>query len=229
MVEDEWERWLPPNSAAHDWCPSSELGARWLQRLYKAPAQRHRGNCTSTRRVGGAGDGGKWLCIPPIAPRRCLVYSLGSSNSFAFELDVVRRLGCEVHTFDCTMRAAPSNLPRGVEFHDWCAGGADRGRYHTLRSMRKKLGHADRPLDVLKMDIERHEFAVVANLTAADLPTQLVFEGHLHNGYGAWGRPVLRREWLALWARLWSFNYTVFAFEPNPTCRCCCEFSLLRV
>ena len=78
------------------------------------------------------------------------------------------------------------------------------------------------------MDIERHEFAVVASLTLDTAPTQLAFETHLHNAYGMWGRPVSETEWSTLWSALHTLGYSVFVHEPNPIVQCCCEFSVLR-
>ena len=60
------------------------------------------------------------------------------------------------------------------------------GQYYPLEHIMKMLGHTS--VDLLKMDIERHEFAVVDSLVAKFAPRQIVFETHLHNAYGIWGR-----------------------------------------
>lgn len=60
--------------------------------------------CPHERRVGGMGDGPKWVCdphrIPPYSQRRqknggngCLVYSVGSQGNFEFEIGLMETLG----------------------------------------------------------------------------------------------------------------------------------------
>lgn len=237
-----WERHLPSNQVKNDWCPSKGSdGAVFVQSMYTDKALEHFTTCTQIQRVGGSGDGGKRICTDEIRPNDCVVYSLGSRLDFSFEIDVVKRLGCQVHTFDCTVGTPPaSKIPTGVSFHPWCVGGKDEaksissdlghqgelGQYYTLTTIREKLGHTS--IDLLKMDIERHEFAVVATLKDDNAPHQIAFETHLHNAYGMWGRPVSEDEWATMWATLGGLGYRVFAHEPNPFCVCCCEFSLVR-
>lgn len=233
MVEADrdWDSYLPPETKDSDWCPSGETGTRWLRRLYNETANRLSTECTSNvERVGGRGDGGKLVCTALVKKSGCLVYSLGSGNNFAFELEMATRFNCEIHTFDCTI-TSPSRFPVNdsrIAYHPWCVGGKNVGKYYTLQAIRKKLNHSNRVISVLKMDIERHEFAVVQAMSKEVLPVQMLFETHLHNGYGSWGRPVLRREWTQYWQQLWSFNYSVYAHEPNSRCKCCCEFSLVH-
>ena len=247
--QSEWERWFPSKQVRHDWCPkysaahpskNSEFGAFVLS-LYADKASEHATPCTDIQRVGGRGDGGKRICIDDLRPSDCIVYSLGSRLDFSFETNIARRFGCQVHTFDCTVGTpSASKIPASVSFYPWCVGGTDEikpissdlghqgesGQYYTLKTIREKLGHST--IDLLKMDIERHEFAVVATLKDDSAPRQIVFETHLHNAYGMWGRPVSESEWGAMWSTLGGLGYGVFAAYPNPHCRCCCEFSVRR-
>ena len=55
-----------------------------------------------------------------------------------------------------------------------------------LETIMSKLKHG--VVDLLKMDVERHEYDVVQHLMV--FPSQIVFETHLHNAYGMFGRPV---------------------------------------
>ena len=229
-ADREWEKYLPGTTTAANWCPSGEAGTRWLHRLYKEAAANHSAVCHGgMQRVGGNGDGGKYVCRSLVDKEHCLVYSLGSGNNFLFELAMAEQFNCEVHTFDCTT-PDPTRRPANntaITFHPWCVSGKDAGHHFTLRTIRQKLNHDRRNLTVMKMDIERHEYAVVAAMSGDQLPQQLLFEAHLHNGYGSWGRPVLRREWTQFWHTLWQYNYAAFSHEPNPKCKCCCEFSLM--
>eukprot|EP00982_Pelagococcus_subviridis_P007616 30676-Pelagococcus_subviridis.AAC.3 len=197
--------------------------------------------CDSARRVGNIGDGGKYVCLSPLQSHRCVVYSLGSRLDFSFELALQNMTGCEVHTFDCTVGVPGSGVvPEGINFHPWCAGPHDeikfissdlghtgeKGQYYTLQSIMNSLAHDS--IELLKMDIERHEVEVISTLAKHTAPSQLVFETHLHNAYGMWGRPVNPNEWNSIWSRLESLGYGVFSYEPNDICLCCSEWSLLR-
>jgi len=90
-----------------------------------------------------------------------------------------------------------------------------------------KLGHHS--IDMLKMDIERHEFGVIAALSSQKAPKQILFETHLHNAYGMWNRPVIPQEWEAMWEHLATLGYGIFMNERNDGCMCCFEWSLLRL
>ena len=96
---------------------------------------------------------------------------------------------CEVHTFDHTMGNRSFKIPRHVHFHHWGIGaedsssstsddpGSDRGGEHapsshsrgvfTLATIRRRLGHTHRPIEVLKMDIEGFEYSTVLPLVAS--------------------------------------------------------------
>ena len=236
-----WETHLPSSRTSNDWCPTkNSAGASFVQSLYTEAAGLTT-SCENSQRIGGSGDGGKLICTDTIRSHDCIVYSLGSRLDFTFETSIVKRFGCKVHTFDCTVGTPiETEIPDGVVFHPWCVGEKDElkaissdlghqgesGQYYTLATILKTLGHET--IDLLKMDIERHEFAVVASLTLDTAPSQLAFETHLHNAYGMWGRPVSETEWSTLWSTLHTLGYGVFAHEPNPLCLCCCEFSVLR-
>ena len=235
----KWEIYLPSTKTQQGYCPTKgSVGDNWIRTVYSDVPKDSKCS-TRVERIGNTGDGGKLVCLDDIIPNACIVYSLGSRLDFSFEIDVVKRLGCVVHTFDCTV-GNPKGVPFGVSFHPWCVGGQDEqkivssdlghqgetGQYYTLATIMSKLNH--RNVDLLKMDIERYEFAVVDSLQNGYIPWQIVFETHLQNAYGMWGRPVTEKEWNILWAKLRSLGYGVFSNEPNPLCRCCCEWSLLR-
>lgn len=176
--------------------------------MYQKATAERKSACDNIKRIGGTGDGGKQICIDHMKRNQCVVYSLGFRLDFAFEMDVVKRLGCEVHTFDCTM-GTPNDtvVPDGIVFHPWCVGGKDEikvissdlghlgesGQYYTLTTIQAMLKH--QAIDLLKMDIERYEFTFMASFTLALAPRQLAFETHLYNAYGMWGRPVTDSEW----------------------------------
>jgi len=236
----KWETHLPPTRTDPDWHPTGE-GAAFVDSLYTKVSERYKASCANIERIGGKGDGSKLICSSDISTNHCVVYSLGSRLDFKFEQEILSEFGCEIHIFDCTIGTPRTNqVPDGMTFYPWCVGGADEqkaissdlghqgetGQYYTLGTIMKRLGHT--MVDLLKMDIERHEFAVVQALEFESAPMQIVFETHLHNAYGMWGGPVQEREWMVLWERLYEMGYGVFTHEPNPQCISCCEFSILR-
>jgi galactoside 2-L-fucosyltransferase 1/2 len=231
--KSQWETNLPASNSKNDYCPKKgSSGALWIRQQYSNIPKKN--TCKTQKRIGGKGDGGKIVCLDAIEKDNCVVYSLGSRLDFSFENDVVTQLGCEVHTFDCTV-GSPSDTPSGVSFHPWCIGGSDTkkrissdlghggeiGQYYTLETIMSMLHHDK--INLLKMDIERHEFDVFRTLRT--FPDQIVFETHLHNAYDMFGRPVSEQEWSAMWKKLQKYN--VFAHEPNPLCLCCCEWSIV--
>ena len=211
----------------------------------------------------------KSVCASKLREKACVVYVLGSRLSFTFETEIVRRFGCVVHVFDCTLAYMSANVlhsgqtPRGfgggrgagIHLHPWCIGDRnerkpisswgpclghqmepggpcaehpiENGDYFTLAATMKKLRHES--VDLLKVTSvwsASHAFMdVVATLTAAIAPRQLVFEARVDNFYGREGS-MAKTDWLALWTVLESLKYGVFAHRPSSACMC--EFSLYR-
>jgi len=54
--------------------------------------------------------------------QNCIVYSIGSNNQWKFELDIINRTQCNVHTFDCTGKFARFHKPSHsrIHFHHIC-------------------------------------------------------------------------------------------------------------
>lgn len=98
-------------------------------------------------------DGGKLLCGLKHLKQPCLIYSLGSSNDFSFELDLASNSECEIHTFDCTSEGPHQPISRH-SFHRICLGGDDGGdaEWMTYPNLLKSNNHNF--VDVLKIDIE---------------------------------------------------------------------------
>lgn len=238
----DWEKYLPAHDSTPDRCVADGAGAEFLRAAYEKKFESLKVECPSVERFGGAGDGGKLLCADLIKKNDCIVYSFGSRLDFSFETAIVRSFGCRVFTFDCTVGGTPGTVPPGVTFKPWCVGVKDEqrhvssdivqsgkvaGQFYTLGSIIRKLQHAR--IDVLKVDIERHEFELISSLAAVDImPRQIAIELHLHNAYGMWGRPVSEIEWEQAWNILNQTGFSTYSHEPNPNCLCCCEYSLVH-
>lgn len=230
---------LDGDNSEPDYCTSKRPEAvTWVQKLYDDVHRKMDMKCTNIIRVGGSGDGGKFMCLDGTKTKDCIVYSLGSRLDFSFEESLLEVFDCEVFTFDCTVGNPDDlNVNHKIKFFPWCVGGksglkpisSDLGhggeihQYYTLDDIMQMLGHAR--VDLLKMDIERHEIDVFSSLSMKNAPRQLLFETHLHNAYGMWGRPMLPAEWESMWNNLERLGYKIFSHEANPMCLCCSEWS----
>jgi hypothetical protein len=161
--------------------------------------------CDSTC-VGGAcrQDTSKIICgIDKLqTEEKCVVYSVGGNNQWQFELDILAKTPCEVHTFDCTGNTTRFNKPNHprLKFHHICLGtehvpydhdtvckGSDVicGDILTLYQIQIMLGH--KRIDLFKIDIEGYEWPIFESWPelgdtnqAADmvLPMQVLVEVH---------------------------------------------------
>jgi hypothetical protein len=128
-----------------------------------------------------------------------LVYSIGSSNDIKFEKAVKNHIGCEIHTFDPTLKV-PFVGGDYATFHPWGVGKEGEEVFvnylnitfvaHSVESIVKKLGHQGRKIDILKIDCEGCEaqsmpplFEAVTNGTLQ--VDQLLIELHAWVNYDA--------------------------------------------
>jgi hypothetical protein len=138
--------------------------------------------CLTEERFGGSsdeqyvayGDGPKFVCAVDYLresykhkKENCLVYSVGSNNNIMFEKAVKRHIGCEIHTFDPTLRSPFVGNDYAV-FHPWGVG-KEGEKVHlknpdvnfvtqSIDSIMKNLGHEGRKIDIFKIDCEGCEF-----------------------------------------------------------------------
>jgi FkbM family methyltransferase len=192
-------------------------------------------------------DYGGYEILPELLDGEAVVYSVGIGEDISFDLALIERFGCTVHGFDPTPRSlawlATQALPAGFHIHPFGLAdldgtarfappsnpeyvshsvlpghGGDRIELPVKRigTVLKELGH-DR-LDVLKLDIEGAEYAVLDDVLATGvLPRQLLVE--FHHGMGG----VALEATEASLDRLRGAGYRVF--EARSTGR---EFSLVR-
>jgi hypothetical protein len=156
-------------------------------------------------------DGGKWLCglhevhaarktLPDSnygvgnhyeKEKSCVVYSMGSADDFSFE-ERVRQIapGCEIHTFDPTVRESGNGKKFYDAYHgDYGFGGADaaigEGRPFAVKSIStimRELGHSH--VDYLKIDVEGYEWEFFDSVDwSATSVGQLLIEIHPFQQY----------------------------------------------
>ena len=109
---------------------------------------------------------------PLVQSLPCLVYSVGSKGNFRFEEEFVSLIGdqwCEVHIFDPSPAyesASALKMHPNWHYHAWGLRGVQstknytrrRDSFHDFATIRKKLGHEKRPIDILKIDCEGCEW-----------------------------------------------------------------------
>jgi FkbM family methyltransferase len=161
----------------------------------------------ATVRLGD--PGGRWSIAADGLGPSTVVWALGVGTDVSFERDVIARYGVTVHAFDPTPLsiewAARQRLPDRFHFHHYGVadfdgvarfapprkrkfasfsmvrgggvGSAVESPVHRLATLREML-RLPAP-DVLKMDIEGAEYAVLADLLAGDIrPAQILVEFH---------------------------------------------------
>jgi hypothetical protein len=118
-------------------------------------------SCGYERKIGSRADGGKWICDPHrISKGKCLVYSVGSYNQFDFEEEIHSRLQCEVHSFDPTVDGHNA-LKHVTTFHKLGISSktrADDNLFRTIGNITDILNHANRTIDIYKIDCEGCEW-----------------------------------------------------------------------
>ncbi|KAK8747209.1 hypothetical protein OTU49_016682 [Cherax quadricarinatus] len=132
-------------------------------------------------------DGNKYICFDPDVrpvPGNCLVYSFGVGGEMSWDI-AMRNLNCSVFAFDMTLMGwGNSMFAEGLHFLDLgltsfnsddtinmtAAGNSvqhwesRKAYFRSLETIRDILGHKDRPIDVLKMDIEFMEWKVLVDI-----------------------------------------------------------------
>ncbi|HEV7367090.1 MAG TPA: FkbM family methyltransferase [Gemmatimonadales bacterium] len=178
-------------------------GMKWLigRDLYRKPER-----VVATERLGD--PGGRWTLATDGLRPGTVVYSFGIGEDISFERDLIQRYGVRVHAFDPTPLAlryvAGQNLPDGLVVHPYGvadydgtarfdapikgyisfstvrgggSGAAVEAPVRRVTTLQKDL-NLPAP-DILKMDIEGAEYAVLDDAIASGFrPMQILVEFH---------------------------------------------------
>lgn len=176
----------------------------------------------------------------------CDLLSLGSNNQWDTEVDMYKKTGCRIHTFDCTSDATqPASIRDRTFFHKICIGDQNfkdsTGREYMTWTSALQLAGMTKPPDYLKMDIEGFEYPVMRNLIDDGhlLPNQIAMEIH-HFTYGPnSGNPAGSLSWsargkdtgelLSFILMLYEKGYRLSLVDHNTQCPHCMEVLLSRV
>ena len=200
----------------------------------------------------------------------CIAYGVGIHDNFQFEASLVKQ-GCTVHAFDCTTRDVDNRMARaGVIFEPICIGessdlpgqiyqdhlssvtAASNGDTHNafvsssqdpvfmpLNDVLDSHGHSH--LDLLKMDIEGHEWRIFEHEIIGSgsqrldsLPYEISFELHTEMANKAYVSEALvkgknKRGVNELFIKLWKLGYRVISKVLNSGDPACCEFVVARL
>ncbi|XP_052244609.1 probable methyltransferase-like protein 24 [Dreissena polymorpha] len=164
---------------------------QWKQ-IYWKYINRLQTLCKDVVRVVKLKDGGKEICADeryrPRAP--CIIYSFGINNDLSFDNEAVKMFGCDVFCFDPSMKMESKRISDHVWFYNWGLSGENTvdkqgWKMKTLRTIRNDLGHSNKTIDILKMDIETFEWnSMLQMIPAGDLDDvrQFAVETHFMHG-----------------------------------------------
>lgn len=155
-------------------------------------------------RMGAVGEGGqrtKLMCNPERLAHRetddpggdCLIYSIGSAGDFSFEDDIARMHNktCAIHVFDpADWSRKGDETNKNIHYHAWGMKSTydespsvvwPKGRgggFKTFPETMELLGHhANRTIDLLKIDCEGCEFSTIRDWIHLDI-RQILIEVH---------------------------------------------------
>ena len=172
-------------------------------------------------------DGGKWMCgYEELSQKpKCVVYSFGSKGEYDFEIETHNvAKNCEIHTFDCTYKPR-NDLPSFIKYHSLCLSDSkvnpdNIGPMKNLKQIYTMLQH--KHVDVLKIDIEGHEWSIVDEI-GAGLPFsigQLSMEMHTRYVHRSGiDKPMSAPMMDSYFTKLESRN--LFLSVTEPVCTSC--------
>lgn len=194
--------------------------------------------CPIEYRVGEEADGGKWLCnLKRLTSREwnrnhdnCLVYSFGIGGKFGFESELITRSRaqggeCEVHMFDPDAGRWKRPALSALHVHSFGVAHEDMesGNFLSYYSLLTRLGHSQRTVNVLKIDVEGGERTAlpdIMSLPGWQRPRQILVEVHFGNDIKPFHNMLLT---------LRKAGYVMFHTEENYYCDFCTEFSFLHL
>jgi hypothetical protein len=197
-------------------------------------------SCPHAARVGGHGDGPKWVCDPHRLQTKddCLIYSIGSSGNYLFEDSLLGLAGkgqCEIHVFDFGDFDRPENADNRIFYHPWGLGSSYDDVYSdrikkiageqevlTFQEILRRLNHENRTIDLFKIDCEGCEWSSYKDWIDKDL-RQIQIEVH--------GLPSARSgiSGSDFYNSFRNNSFAMFSKEHNQFTKSCYELSYIKL
>mmetsp|Transcript_9431 Transcript_9431/g.12998 ORF Transcript_9431/g.12998 Transcript_9431/m.12998 type:complete len:626 (+) Transcript_9431:198-2075(+) len=204
--------------------------------------------CEFHDRVGGASDGGKWICDNSrIINKPCRIYSFGVGLTIAFETEY-HDLGCDTWSFDPTpglFDARSSWFKPGMHFEviglGPTGGSIDNPEFNLVLNgqqvpsmsfgqLRAKYGHDT--VDILKIDVEGAEWKALPYLLSEPSfntsgVKMILLEMHIHQwNEGLWSYvPQFFKMMEDHGFYLYQKDANVNLWPGNPPFFCCYEWA----
>lgn len=203
--------------------------------------------CSNLIQLGNkGGDGYKFMCLPDNSTaamnsnNECHIISVGGNDNWRFEVAAADKLGCIIHTFDCTLpKGIPKHKPQrdDIRFYNYCIDGESRSdshgrQYLTYGDMLKTAG-IQKPPAYFKLDVEGFEYDIFTEMMQSPdlLPRQIQVELH-------WGTRMTGLSWMprlrtsgeiALMAgMMFHGGFLPVHLDFNPYCTPCMEVLYFR-
>ncbi|OWF48086.1 uncharacterized protein LOC110453558 isoform X2 [Mizuhopecten yessoensis] len=148
-------------------------------------------HCKEVVRIGKVDDGGWDICndteYRPSSP--CIVYSFGVAGDWSFDDEVSRIYGCEVHSFDPSIGKQDHKRSDKITFHNLGLWGKPKGQHGkwkmmNLEGIMQMLGHTNKKIDIIKMDIESSEWSAIPDMISTGvLKKARQFNVEFHNNH----------------------------------------------
>ncbi|CAH1802560.1 unnamed protein product [Owenia fusiformis] len=190
---------------------TTELTWQEYEVLYKTFVPKTTYNCKEIEEVGSTiqrrqqKEGIHSTCMDNVYKPKvpCIVYAFGVGYIWHFEDDFAKR-GCQVFAFDPSMKTESHKRRENLWFYNIGLDGVDSDNFtprvdyyvrkskiftwkvRTLKSIMKMLGHTNKTIDVLKMDIEGYEFDALSTMMddgTIEHVRQLIVSKELMNVY----------------------------------------------
>eukprot|EP00923_Selenidium_pygospionis_P010397 GHVN01018075.1.p1 GENE.GHVN01018075.1~~GHVN01018075.1.p1 ORF type:complete len:292 (-),score=33.95 GHVN01018075.1:472-1347(-) len=185
-------------------------------------------NCTNKQRMGKKTDGGWDICASePFTPKQndCLVYSFGINGDFSFDDAMGDTYGCQVHSFDPSMKVKSHQRSDHVSFENiglWGSNTVNKKgwKLETLGTILERHNDTDRLIDVLKFDIEHGEWPSFPTMFKEDSirnVMNLAFETHV--GKDPKDRTAKYMEAMEVHRELHRRGFRRFHYSDNMACK----------
>ncbi|CAJ0564306.1 unnamed protein product, partial [Mesorhabditis spiculigera] len=179
--------------------------------------------CPSKIRVGGLGDGGKWVCNPWKLAKNCVVYSLGLNDVVVFEeeLQKIATNSCKIYGYDMKIQkpwtVSLYNAINGELRQGLVTSAGNHSFSNSIVIGEEVEERGNHHIDVFKIDIEGSEASVMPEFLNSTRPCQILIETHQNP-----------QATFRLLSTISAAEYWLDSYEINPGGFKFCEYSFIH-